>query len=275
MTEKKVNWKSLNGKNDEFYFQIPEGFQAFADGNYYKITKDGKKATVDSHRTLARYINGVILMVEFYEGDAKDIEATLTERQKGELIKTENIYNFQLKSYVEKTPEFVWETQYYSLKNRLYVLQGVSRAENNPLVRDFFDSVRLVYQKQFAAPNSSADVKPDSIKVLPEITENKPEIVDDSQPFQDTPDRKVIYLYKPRARFSDAARQSRLSGDVKLKVLFSSSGKVTKVETVSSPGRELSEIATEAAEQIQFLPAENDGKLVSTFQIVEYNFSIY
>jgi len=271
--EKKVKWQGFSGKNDEFYFQMIEGFQVITDGNYFTKTKDGNQAQVDSRRTLARYINGVVLMLEFYEGDAKDIETALTERQKGKLIKNELVNGFQFKSYVEKTPEFVWETQYFSLKKRLYVLQAVSRADNNQIVRNFLESVRLVNQKQFAAPNSTNNVKPDSLTVLPEIVENLPERVDDSQPLQDKSDRGVIILYRPRPRFSAAARQARLSGKVKMKVLFSSSGKITKVEVVSSSGRELDEAAIKAAEQIQFLPAEKDGKLVSTFKTIEYSFS--
>ncbi len=271
--EKKVKWQSFSGKNDEFYFQMLEGFQVFTDGNFVTKTKDGNKAQIDSRRTLARYINGVVLMLEFYEGDAKDIETALTERQKGKLIKNELVNGFQFKSYVEKTPEFVWETQYFSLKKRLYVLQAVSRADNNQIVRNFLESVRLVNQKQFAAPNSTKNVKPDSLTVLPEIVENLPERVDDSQPLQEKSDRSVIILYRPRPRFSAAARQARLSGNVKMKVLFSSSGKITKVEVVSSSGRELDEAAIKAAEQIQFLPAEKDGKLVSTFKTIEYSFS--
>lgn len=271
----KVKWQGLSGKEDEFYFLIPEGFQVSADGNYFTMTKDGGKARIDSRRTLARYINGVVLILEFYEGDAKDIEAALTERQKGQLIRNELVNGFQVKSYIEKTPEYVWETQYFSLKKRLYVLQAVSRAENNSIARNFLESVRLENQKQFAAPNSNKDVKPDSLISLPEIAENIPERLDDSQPFQDKPDRSVIILYRPRPRFSPAARQSRLSGNVKLKGLFSSSGKITKVEVVSSPGRELTEAAIKAAEQIQFLPAENDGKLVSIYKTIEYNFSTY
>lgn len=271
----KVKWQALSGKEGEFYFLMPEGFQAFADGNYFTFTKDGGKAQIDSRRTLARYINGVVLMLEFYEGDAKDIETALTERQKGQMVRNEVVNGFQVKSYVEKTPEFVWETQYFSLKKRLYVLQAVSRAESNPIARNFFESVRLENQKQFAAPNSDKNVKPDSLISLPEIAENIPERLDDSQPFQDKPDRSVIILYRPRPRYSAAARQSRLSGSVKLKGLFSSSGKITKLEVVSSPGRELTEAAIKAAEQIQFLPAEKDGKLVSTFKTIEYSFSTY
>lgn len=70
-------------------------------------------------------------------------------------------------------------------------------------------------------------------------------------------------------------RQSRLSGSVKLSGLFSSSGKITKVEVVSNPGGELTKLAIKAAEQIQFLPAEKDGKLISTYKFIEYSFSTY
>jgi TonB family protein len=239
------------------------------------MTKGGGKTQIDNRRTLARYINGVVLMMEFYEGDAKNILAALTERQKGQTVKDEFVNGFQFKSYVEKTPEFVWETQYFSLKKRLYVLQAVARGENNPLVRNFFESVRLVNQKQTAAPNLNKDVKADSITSLPEISENLPVRTDDSQLLADKPDRGVIILYKPRPRFSPEARQSGLSGNVKLKILFSSSGRITKLEVISSPGRELTETAIKSAEQIQFLPAEKDGKLVSIYKTVEYSFSTY
>ncbi len=272
---KKIKWQGFSGKNEEFYFLIPEGFQTSADGDYYTMTKGGGKAQIDNRRTLARYINGVVLMMELYEGDGKNILAAQTERQKGQTVKDEFINGFQFKSYVEKTPEFVWETQYFLLKKRLYVLQGIARAENNQIVRNFFESVRLINQKQVAAPNLNKDVKADSITSLPEISENLPVRVDDSQTLVGKPDRGVIILYKPRPRFSSEARQSGLSGNVKLKILFSSSGRITKLEVVSSPGRELTETAIKSAEQIQFLPAEKDGKLVSIYKIVEYSFSTY
>jgi outer membrane biosynthesis protein TonB len=62
---------------------------------------------------------------------------------------------------------------------------------------------------------------------------------------------------------------------VKLKILFSSSGRITKLEVISSPGRELTETVIKSAEQIEFLPAEKDGKLVSIYKTVEYSFSTY
>lgn len=271
---KKTKWQGLSGKNDEFYFLMPENFQAAADGNYFMVTANGRKAQIDSHRTLARYINGVVLIMEFYEGDANIIRESLTAWQKGEIVKDETLENFQFKSYVEKTPEFVKETQYFLVKNRLYVLQAVARSENNQIIGDFFDSVRLVNQKQAVAPNLNG-VASDSVSALPEIVESEPERLDDSQLLKDKPDRDVIILYKPRPKFSAEARRAKVSGSVKLRLLFSSSGKISKVEVVSSPARELTDGAVKAAQQIQFLPAEKDGKLVSTFKVVDYSFSTY
>lgn len=271
----KVKWQGLSGKNDEFYFLIPEGFQSVADGDYYRMTKNGGRAQISEHRTLARYINGVVLMMEFYEGDVRDVLSGLIERQKGQPVKDESINGFQFKSYVEKTPEFVRETQYFTNNKRLYVLQTVAREENNRLARDFFESVRLVNQKQYAAPNAGANTNPGTVAALPEIVEKAPERVDDAQTLGEKPDRDVIMLYRPRARYDSKARQMGLSGTVKLRALFSSSGKITKVEVVSSPGRELNESALRAAQQIQFLPAEKDGKLVSTYKTIEYSFSTY
>ena len=60
-----------------------------------------------------------------------------------------------------------------------------------------------------------------------------------------------------------------------MRLLFSSSGKVTKIENISNSARELADAAVKAAEKIQFLPAEKNGKLVSTYKTIEYNFSTY
>lgn len=272
---KKVKWQGLSGKSEEFYFLFPEGFQNFADKNYYKKTKDGDRAQIDDRRILARYINGVALVMEFYEGDADDLLAALTENQKGQTIKDEVVNGFRFKSYVEKTPEYVWETQYFSLKKRLYVLQAVARAENNPIARSFFESVRLVNQNQTAAPNLKSGEKSDSVTGLPEISENLPARIDDAQMLADKPDRGAIILYRPRPRFPAAARRSGASGNIKVKALFSSSGKITRVEVLSGLGSVLDAAAIKATEQIQFLPAEKDGKLVSTYKTIEYSFSTY
>jgi TonB family protein len=58
-------------------------------------------------------------------------------------------------------------------------------------------------------------------------------------------------------------------------MVFSSSGAVTGIRALSSLPYGLTEKAIAAARRIQFTPATKDGRAVSQYIQVEYNFNIY
>jgi TonB family protein len=61
-------------------------------------------------------------------------------------------------------------------------------------------------------------------------------------------------------------------GTVVLRAVLSASGKVTNIRTVSGPSREFTEAAVRAARKITFEPAIKDGRYVSQWIQLEYNF---
>ena len=79
-------------------------------------------------------------------------------------------------------------------------------------------------------------------------------------------------LSKPDAGYTDEARRNNISGQVLLRVLFAETGQVTKVSVVSGLPFGLTERAIAAARQIEFVPAELDGKKVAYPVMVVYNF---
>src|ERR1051325_255385 len=86
---------------------------------------------------------------------------------------------------------------------------------------------------------------------------------------------KARILSKPEPQYTEEARRNQISGTVVLKAVFSSSGQVTNIRAVSSLPYGLTEKAIAAARQIRFTPAQKDGRAVSQYIQIEYNFNLY
>jgi TonB family protein len=87
--------------------------------------------------------------------------------------------------------------------------------------------------------------------------------------------QKARILAKPSPEYTEEARKNQVTGTVTLQMVFSSSGGVTNIRTISGLPYGLTEKAIAAARRIQFTPAMKDGRPVSQYIRVEYNFNIY
>lgn len=79
-------------------------------------------------------------------------------------------------------------------------------------------------------------------------------------------------LAKPEAGYTDEARRNNITGRVLLRVLFAETGQVTRISVVQGLPFGLTERAIAAARQIDFEPAELEGKKVAYPVMVVYNF---
>jgi TonB family protein len=85
----------------------------------------------------------------------------------------------------------------------------------------------------------------------------------------------VKIISKPRANYTDAARQNQLQGTVTLRVTFLASGEIGAVSSIEDLPDGLTEQAILAARGIKFEPAKiNDIPQTVTKQ-VQYSFTIY
>ena len=98
----------------------------------------------------------------------------------------------------------------------------------------------------------------------------------ETQPFRlaDLITRASI-LRKPEPMYTERARRGQISGLVRLRALLGADGKVKGVIVIKGLGGGLSESAAEAARAIKFTPATVDGRPVSQFVVLEYNFWVY
>ncbi|HKN82512.1 MAG TPA: energy transducer TonB, partial [Pyrinomonadaceae bacterium] len=88
-------------------------------------------------------------------------------------------------------------------------------------------------------------------------------------------DAKARLLKKPEPSYTEQARSAGIMGTVVLKVVFSSTGQVTNIRIVQELPYGLTERAIVAAKKIKFIPAMKDGRYVSMWMQLEYNFNLY
>lgn len=86
---------------------------------------------------------------------------------------------------------------------------------------------------------------------------------------------KARVLSKPEPSFTEEARRNQLTGTVVLRCIFGANGKVFGFRVVSGLPDGLTERAIQAARKIRFVPATKDGRPVSMWVQLEYNFNLY
>ncbi len=86
---------------------------------------------------------------------------------------------------------------------------------------------------------------------------------------------KARVLSKPEPQYTEEARKNQVTGTVVLRAIFTSGGQVTSIRAVSGLPYGLTERAIAAARQIKFSPATKDGRPVSMYIQLEYNFNLY
>ncbi|MGB7921612.1 MAG: TonB family protein [Pyrinomonadaceae bacterium] len=86
---------------------------------------------------------------------------------------------------------------------------------------------------------------------------------------------KVRVLTKPEPSYTEEARKAGLEGTVTLSAVFSSEGTVTRILVLKWLPHGLTERAIQAARSLKFTPATKDGRPVSMFYRIEYNFNLY
>ncbi len=86
---------------------------------------------------------------------------------------------------------------------------------------------------------------------------------------------KVKIIEKPEPTYTEEARQFLVSGVVILRAVFASDGSVKHVLILKSLPGGLTEQSVKAAKSISFSPATINGRSVSTWMQLEYNFNLY
>ena len=100
--------------------------------------------------------------------------------------------------------------------------------------------------------------------------------VDYTQPFQaGEVTQKAVILSKPVPYYTEEARANDTWGVVRLRAVLTSAGEVTAISVIKGLPDGLTRTSIAAARDIRFRPAQKDGRTVSQYVTLEYNFNIY
>jgi TonB family protein len=119
-----------------------------------------------------------------------------------------------------------------------------------------------------ASPSAEPKAKP--------ARRSPPKFVDGERIYlKEEVDQRVQILNKPDPAFTREARRHLTRGYVVLGLILAADGTVKHIETLTGLPDGLSEKSIEAAKQIKFKPAMKDGKPVSVWVEVEYQFQVF
>lgn len=159
-------------------------------------------------------------------------------------------------------------SQIYIAESRTYVLLATNAIGANWIREPFFHSFSL-------APNLPGQIKPEVGETSIRIS-NPSDISEDEQVFNGRDvTAKARVLQKPEPTYTESARKFGVEGTVIMRAVFSKTGEVVNLRVVRKVPHGLTQRAVAAARAIRFTPATKDGKPVSMWMQLEYNFNLY
>jgi TonB family protein len=227
------------------------------------------------HRLLGAYADGLVYTVSCSENPKRQlledfIEQEIFTHSTFDRTSQKDLKRNGFKGLQYFAPDKVPGTvQIYSAGNNFYRFQVFGAPTDDARVQQYFSSIVL--------GKSSSGIEVSDGFGVPYKSDPKTQIEQNNAKLfvGREVDRKAVLVIKPEPSYTDEARQNRITGTVVLKVVFTSDGNVTNIRTAAGLPYGLTENAIEAAKKIKFVPAAKDGKFVSMWMQLEYNFNLY
>jgi TonB family protein len=256
-------WQRYTVKDEEFSVSLPV-HPAMATSNIC-LSAECERRRIE--RQIGAYLDGVVYTVHCSENPTgKSLDDFIGPRFQGITPTDVSVGGFQGKAYqfTSSPGDFKGVAHFFRTKYHLYEFGAVGAGIDDPRLKQFFNSIILGEQKL-------GTLLDDGIGSVPPGESSESESLYTGKQV----DRKALVIMKPEPSYTEAARKNLVTGTVVLKVVFSSSGAITNLRIISELPMGLTERAITAAKQIKFLPAAKDGKFVSMWMQLEYNFNLY
>lgn len=252
-TEKNSNseWLQIESENKEISFAMPENFSFVFNKegfSQYNPRKTNENAFFKKVRSLTAYQNGATIFFESYELKyAKQAMPFLLANFPNtpvNYISFENFSGLQLMSDKDVYSEFY----YFASENNVYFIGAASREKVNKTKSEFLNSIKLNNKNIINIEGGKINKfdKHLSIVSLSETPfdiefnlkkEEKQKIEQEEKDAKSAPktppdNKGVIVLVKPRAMYTDEARQNQEQGVIRFRVDFSANGKIENVRVI-------------------------------------------
>jgi TonB family protein len=256
-------WQTYTASDEEFSVDLPT-LPAMDTADRFMERLQATRR----ERQLGAYADGVAYVIFTYENPKpqQTLESFIEERSSLDSTLVQRnltVDGFAGKAFEQEGRVF----QFFATDKHLYTLGAYGAATNDPRVIKFFSSLKLGKKKagsQEVSDGPGLPAEPDA------SGDDASKIFTGKQV-----DRKARLAMKPEPRYTERARMNGITGTVVLKCVFSANGMVTKIGVVSGLPHGLTEQSIKAAQKIKFVPSMKEGKYVSTWMQLEYNFNLY
>ena len=222
--------------------------------------------TVDKtrrERTLAAYADGVVFLIEAFEKKGLSFDEVL-----GRTDSCANTVPVSADGIAGKSCNFEDEhtirtIKFFATNKNLYMFSAVASKLGNHATdaSKFLSSISFSNKSNANAvvegPGEQPLSRTDSYARSSEVTV------------------RARVITKPEPSYTIQARQNQVTGTVVLRAILSVSGAVENITVVRELPDGLTGKAIDAARRIRFIPAIKDGRFVSTWIQLEYNFDLY
>ena len=151
--------------------------------------------------------------------------------------------------------------QFFARGDRLYEVRAYGAPSDDPRIKSFFHYLSLK--------------KTDKSFEVSESVQSPPYTLSEKIYTGKEVDTKARLISKPEPEYTNKARSKQITGTIVLKCIFAADGTVVNIYVYAGLPYGLTEKAIEAARKIKFVPATKDGRNVSMWMQLEYNFNLY
>jgi protein TonB len=257
-------WQRYTVSGEEFSVMLPVVPSMSTSDMYIDARRSRRE------RILAAYSNGVVYAVYTFENKSLSLEDLIARfANRNEPMEPVTVDGITGKKSGFETDDRLGAVQLFAAGKNLYVFQVSGSKLGNPAagMTKFFSSIRLGNQPEGNQAPEGAGEQPtfnsETALINPAIFPGKQVAT------------KVVVITKPEPRYTEEARKNSITGQVVLRAVFSSSGVVTNIHPVTGLPDGLTEQSIAAAKQIRFIPAIKDGRFVSMWIELQYNFNLY
>lgn len=248
-----VEWRRYTVKGEEFSVALPLSPRMRTAQVARK--SDGK---VRVQKYLKAIVNGVYYTIEVFENpEPKQSLEEFADEQRGTYDRKTRrdltIDGFNGVEYSSKDKAIPATAQFLATENHLYRFSASGPPAQRRAMMEFLSSIKL-------------GKEPEGI----EVSDYTGEWIYTGKEV----DVKARLKTKPEPGYTQEARKNEINGTVVLIVVFAKNGEVQNIRVVEGLPYGLTQAAIEAAKKIKFTPAMKDGKPVSMWIQLEYNFNL-
>jgi len=290
-SQAEIKWERYSSGGEEFSVLLPD-LPSIA--TVYRPNDTPEKPK--RGRMYSTYADGLVFLILSFNNPnrAESLELFLDEVHKDELLQFPGLHRewtferivplggvggkqFRIKPGNNNDAGGI--VQFYMTSNHVYVFAVIGNDLSKVSVNEFLGSITLDGRagaidiagasKNTEPPKFTLASQTPSPNGACQATNRNPVLM----PKETT--HKAIVITRPIPNYTEEARKHDVSGVVFLRVVLASSGKVTNIVARKILPDGLTEKAVEAASKIKFIPAMVNGKFVSQYISIEYNFNLY